>query len=131
VLYRPADATTDFGLYGSSHVGILGGIVRTTNVDGILQLDLLKTDYFHDQAYPTYLYYNPHDSEKTVELALGERSCDLYDAVSDQVIQSNASDTASIEIPADSARIIVLAPAGGELRREGAKSLVDNIVVRH
>ncbi|MGD9636131.1 MAG: hypothetical protein AB7U97_22815, partial [Pirellulales bacterium] len=56
VLYRPEDATTDFGLYGSSHVGILGGMVRTTNVEGILQLDLLKTDYFHAAAHPTFLY---------------------------------------------------------------------------
>ena len=66
VLYRPARRRPISGLYGSSHVGILGGIVRPTNVDGILQLDLLKTDYFHADAYPTYLYYNPHAAEKSV-----------------------------------------------------------------
>ena len=52
VLYRPASAATDLGLYGSSHVGILGGIISPTNVSGILQLDLLKTDYFHDPHIP-------------------------------------------------------------------------------
>ena len=36
VLYRPASAATDLGLYGSSHVGILGGIIKGTNVEKIL-----------------------------------------------------------------------------------------------
>src|SRR3972149_5162192 len=34
---------TNLALYGSSHVGILGGIIDTTNVEKILRLDLLKT----------------------------------------------------------------------------------------
>ncbi len=37
---------TNLVLYGSSHVGMLGGIVDTTDVDGILKLDLLRTDFF-------------------------------------------------------------------------------------
>ncbi len=45
---------TNLALYGSSHVGILGGIIDTTNVEGILRLDALKTDYYHSKAYPTY-----------------------------------------------------------------------------
>ncbi|MBT8400331.1 MAG: laminin G, partial [Rhodothermia bacterium] len=37
---------TNLVLYGSSHAGILGGIVDTTEVPGLLRLDLLKTDYY-------------------------------------------------------------------------------------
>ena len=44
-------AATNLGLYGSSHVGIFGGIIDKTNVEGILQLDLLATDYYHNDAY--------------------------------------------------------------------------------
>lgn len=131
VLYRPADATTDLGLYGSSHVGILGGSVRTTNVAGVLQLDLLKTDYYHAEAYPTYLYFNPHGVEKSVTLPLGSKSYDLYDAVTDQVIQSKATGNATFALPPDSARVVVIAPAGGTLRRDGRKTLIDEIVVRY
>jgi hypothetical protein len=54
-------AETNLALYGSSHVGILGGIIDTTNVEMILQLDLLKTDYYHDDAYSSYLYFNPYN----------------------------------------------------------------------
>ena len=101
VLYRPASAATDLGLYGSSHVGILGGIIKPTNVEGILQLDLLKTDYFHAKAYPTYLYYNPHASAKTVEIEVGPEATDIYDAVSDQFLQQNVRGRAQFAIPAD------------------------------
>ncbi|HEY3393225.1 MAG TPA: hypothetical protein VGK58_10980, partial [Lacipirellulaceae bacterium] len=34
---------TDFGIYGSSFTGVLGSIIRTTNVEKVLQLDLLAT----------------------------------------------------------------------------------------
>jgi hypothetical protein len=131
VLYRPASATTDLGLYGSSHVGILGGIIKPTNVEKILQLDLLKTDYFHDQAYPTYLYYNPHGSAKTVAVELGSEAKDIYDAVSDQFLQKNIQGRARIAIPADNTRIVVLTPVGGKILREGKRTLIDNVIVRY
>ena len=43
-------AATNFGLYGSSFVGIYGGIIKKTNIEGILQLDCLVTDYYHRPA---------------------------------------------------------------------------------
>lgn len=130
VLYRPASATTDLGLYGSSHVGILGGIIERTNVKGILQLDLLKTDYFHAEAYPTFLYYNPYDSAKVVEIDVGPEATDIYDAVTEQFLQRNVCGRAQVTIPADAARIAVLAPAGAEMRRDGKRTLIDDVAVR-
>ena len=131
VLYRPTSTTTDLGLYGSSHVGILGGIIKPTNVEKILQLDLLKTDYFHAPAYPTYLYYNPYGSAKTVAVELGSEAKDVYDAVSDQFLQKNVQGRAPITLPSDTARIVVLTPVGGKLLREGKRTLIDNIIVRY
>jgi hypothetical protein len=130
VLYRPASAATDLGLYGSSHVGILGGIVKPTNVEGILQLDLLKTDHFHAKAYPTYLYYNPHTSTKSVNVDVGPEARDIYDAASNQLIQKDVCGLAHFIVPADTARVIVLAPAGGEMRNDGKRTLINNVVVR-
>ena len=131
VLYRPASAATDLGLYGSSHVGILGGMVKPTNVDHILQLDLLKTDYFHAAAYPTFLYYNPHTSAKTVEIEVGPDAHDIYDAVSGEYLEKNVRGQARFNIPADTARIVVLAPAGGKMQREANLILIDDVVVHY
>ncbi|TWU28349.1 hypothetical protein [Bythopirellula polymerisocia] len=131
VLYRPASAATDLGLYGSSHVGILGGIIRRTNVEAILQLDLLKTDYFHGKAYPTYLYYNPYSSNKVVEVDVGSDAKDIYDAASDDFLQKNVCGLVSFTIPNDAARIVVLTPAGEEIRREGNRTLINDVVVRY
>ena len=82
---------TNLALYGSSHVGILGGIIDTTNIPAILQLDLLKTDYFHSNAYPSFLYYNPYPSEKSVIINVGNSSSDIYDAVSNTIISSSVT----------------------------------------
>ena len=131
VLYRPASAATDLGLYGSSHVGILGGIIKPTSVEKILQLDLLKTDYFHAKAYPTYLYYNPYGSTKTVAVELGAEARDIYDAVSDQILQTNVQGRARLTLPPDRARIVVLAPAGGKMLHEGKRTVINNVIVRY
>src|SRR5690606_3871789 len=46
-----------FSIYGSAHVGIYGSIIRKTNIEQILQLDCLATDFYRKEAYPTYLYF--------------------------------------------------------------------------
>jgi hypothetical protein len=131
VLYRPASAATDLGLYGSSQVGILGGLIRTTNVAGILQLDLLKTDYFHDRAYPTYLYYNPYAEAKTVEIEAGSNPSDLYDAAANEFVSKNVKGQTSFTVAPDTSRILVVAPAGLNVVHLGKKTLLGDIVVRY
>jgi len=129
VLYRPASVVTDLGLYGSSHVGNLGGLIKPTNIEKILRLDLLKTDYFHGPAYPTFLYYNPYTTAQTVDVGVGTDPKDIYDAVSKDFLLRNASGKALIIIPPDSARVLVLAPANGKLSREGTHTLIDGVIV--
>ncbi|MFH1852413.1 MAG: LamG-like jellyroll fold domain-containing protein [Candidatus Neomarinimicrobiota bacterium] len=120
---------TNFALYGSSHVGILGGIIDTTNVAGILQLDLLKTDYFQDSAYPSYLFYNPHAESKTITLDVGDNSVDIYDAVTNQYLALGVSGPTTLEIPADAAVLAVYTPAGGISQYDLERLLIDGIVV--
>ena len=62
---------TDFGIYGSAVSGVFGSIIKTTNVDKILQLDLLATDFYRDAAHSTYLYYNPFGTTQSVAINLG------------------------------------------------------------
>jgi len=40
----------------------------------ILQLDCLATDFFHDRAYPTYLYYNPYALRRRFRSTSARRS---------------------------------------------------------
>jgi hypothetical protein len=120
---------TNLTLYGASHVGIFGGIIDTTNVPMILKLDTRKTDFFQDKAYPTYLYFNPYGDEKTVEIDLGWGSYDLYDAVSNRILKTNASGIASFPIPADAAVLLVVVPAGGTITHDLDKLLINGVPV--
>jgi len=117
------------GLYGSSHVGSLAAIVEKTSVEGILQLDCLKTDFFHDKAYPTYLYYNPFESEKTVRINLAGTAKDLYNPITHDFIAQNVRNQTDLRIPADSAIVVVVGPAGAARTRDGRKLLLDGVVV--
>jgi len=126
---RSGWGSTNFALYGSSHVGIFGGIIDTTNVEMILRLDALKTDYFNEAAYPTYLYYNPYDTIRQVYIDLQSESYDLYDAVSNEFISTEATGLVTFNIPADEAVLLVLTPTNGTIRYELNKLIIDEIVV--
>ena len=122
-------AETNFGLYGSSFVGVFGGIIETTNIPGILKLDCLATDYFAAPAWPTFLYYNPHPEPKTVEIDLGPENKNVYDAIANGFLLNNVAGHASFTIPADSVTLAVVTPADGVLLRKDNRILVDNIVI--
>ncbi len=121
--------STNLVLYGSSHVGMLGGILDTTDVEGILQLDLLKTDFFGADAYPTHLYFNPHAEDMAVTVDLGDGTFDLYDAVSNGFVLMGAGGSVQVTIPADAAVMLVRAPAGGAVTRDANRMLIDGVVV--
>ncbi len=122
---------TDLGLYGSSYVGMLGAIVRPTNVPRILQLDCLATDFFHDQAWPTFLCYNPYPESRTFEFAAGAGSSDLYDAVTRTFLRRNVHHQAEVTLPGDSAAVLVVVPGGGELTRAGNQIRIDGVIVNY
>jgi len=120
---------TTLTLYGASHVGIFGGIIDTTNIPGILKLDVLKTDYYHDSAYPTFLLYNPYTSSQVVNLNTGAGMHNIYDAVSNSFLQSNVSGIAGITIPSNSAVLVVITPANGSVSYYLNKTLYNGIIV--
>ncbi|MBN2601667.1 MAG: laminin G, partial [Candidatus Marinimicrobia bacterium] len=120
---------TNFALYGASHVGILGGIIDTTDIQGILRLDLCKTDFFQDNSYPSYLYYNPHSENKTITIDVGNQTVDLYDAVSNDYLIQTISGQTSITIPADGVVLLVQVPSGGTINYQDDKILANGIVI--
>jgi hypothetical protein len=123
---------TQFSVYGSGHVGIFGSIARFTEVPGILQLNLLMTDFYHDKAWPTYLYYNPYAEIKSITInIMNDQPADLYDIVSEKFIARNISTSARIELTAKNAAVIVCVPAGGKITYTGNKMLVNDVVVNY
>jgi len=120
---------SNLGLYGSSHIGYLAAVVNRTNVEKILQLDCLATDFFHEKAYPTYLYYNLFSEYKKVKIEVGTQPVDLYDSVSQTFLKRNVSGTAVFNIIPDSAMVLVLTPAGGKVSYQKGKMIIDGVVV--
>ena len=120
---------TNLALYGSSHAGILGGIIDTTTDEKILQLDLLKTDYFHDDSYPTFLYFNPFNENKMVDLYVGSGLSDIYDAVGNTFLKIGVAGTTTITIPSDEAVVAVITPSGGTITYTLDKMIIDEVVV--
>jgi len=105
-------ANTNLALYGSSHVGYLASIVETTDVTGILKLDLNKTDFFGDNHFPTFLFYNPHTLDQQVTLNLGDGFYDLYEALTETNVAENVNGNFKVSIKAGEAMLITLLPAG-------------------
>jgi hypothetical protein len=122
-------AGTNLGLYGAAHVGLLGGIIDTTNVQKILRLDLLRTDYFHATAYPTFLYFNPRPADTAVSLTLEVGAHDLYNTVTKTFLAQGATGTVQITIPGNSAVVVVIAPAGGAMTTDLDRTLINGVVV--
>lgn len=110
---------TMFSIYGSGQVGFFGAIIQATNVEKILQIDCRATDMFRKQeAYPTWLYYNPYETAKEVMIDLGPKKVDLYDSVNRKILQRNVSGKVTVNILPDAARLLVLVPAGSKYKTE-------------
>lgn len=121
-----------FSLYSSAQVGIFGAIVRKTNVDQILQLNCNATDFYADNAFPTFLYYNPYDSAQKVCYYRNERDeVDLYDAITHEYLVRKAGEETCFEIPARSSRLLVVMPAGMEIEKSDGKYMLNDKVVAY
>lgn len=122
-------ASTNLMLYSSSHVGILGAVIDTTNVEGILRLDLLKTDYYGEEAYPTFLYYNPYETGQSVGITLPDGTFDLYDAISNASIDSGITGSASLSIPSKEAVMVVIYPSDSVISLVGNRTFAGQVMI--
>jgi hypothetical protein len=121
---------SQLSVYGSGHVGIFGSIIKNTDVDGVLQLDLLATDFFHDEAYPSYLYYNPYNESNTITVNVEKgKKVDLYNTIAGKFVAKNISTSAKIKLDPKSSAVLVMVPAKGKVTYSGTKMMVNGIVV--
>lgn len=121
-------AQTDFSVYSGASMGMLASLYETTNVEGILKIDLNQGDYYND-TYSTYLIYNPNDEVSSVNYVPKSNNVDLYDSVTEKVIKSNVTGQTSIDIKPKDSVIIVEIPANSTLTVDEGITYLDDIVL--
>lgn len=122
-------AQTNLMLYGSSHVGTLAAVTDTTNVEGILQLDLLRTDFYRQEAFSTFLYYNPFDREESVDIYLTGGTWKLYDAIENRIIMESLSGMATLELSPGGVAMPVVVPQEAEITIQGRLTLAGGVII--
>ncbi|WP_298288554.1 hypothetical protein [uncultured Lutibacter sp.] len=120
---------SQFSVYGSGHVGIAGSIISKTNVDNILQLDLLATDFYQEKTFPTFLYYNPNSEEKEVIIKTGEQEIKIYDAIQRAFIAKNIMGSFTFKISEQNSSLLVLVPQDAKISKRGDKLYANDIVI--
>lgn len=126
---RTGGGQTNLGLYGSSHVGYLAALITPTDVDGIVLLNVNKTDFFGHNSFPSYVVYNPYPSSKAVTLPLGSATYDIYDAISETIIKTGATGNYQITIPANQVMLLTYLPSGASPVPSSGKLWLGNKIV--
>lgn len=121
---------TMFSVYGSGHVGFFGGIISSTNVPEILQINCTNADFFSSQkSYDTYLYFNPYDTNQQVNINLGDGKYHLYDLNTRTIVKKNASKIVSFTISGQSSTMLVLVPANLKFSVRNGQLYAGDVVV--
>ncbi len=109
-------ATGDFqghkSVYGGAYALWWGALVQPTEDPYILQIDVAATDFLTGYSFPTYLYYNPWEEQRTVRVPVGSAPCDLVELSSQQVLARSVTQAADIDLPPASAYVVTVRPAG-------------------
>lgn len=105
-------AATNLSLYSGSSVGYLAAVVQTTNIPEILQIDLNKTDFYGDNSLVSYLYFNPAQASKQVNVSLPPGTFGVYDAITETTLLPAATGSIQLTLPAGEVRLIRLYPSG-------------------
>ena len=77
-----------------------------------------KSDFLAEPKYPTYLYYNPWERERTVSLQLDAGEFDIYDLTQHRVIQRRVEGKQPIMLSPGGSRVLIVIPAGNKYKTE-------------
>jgi hypothetical protein len=113
--YAAGGVRSNRSIYGGAYVLWLGELIRPTQDDYVLQLDLAKSDFLAN-AYPTYLYYNPWNDEREVTLDVGHGKFMIYDTLEHRNLDEGVEGSVSLRLQPGSARVVVVIPTGRKLR---------------
>lgn len=118
------------GMYMGNHIGLLGAICEPTDVNGIIRWDCLATEWYHPEAYQTWLYYNPFEEAKSFSLKLDGKS-DLYDSVSGKFVATAVQSGDRLTIQPDQAMVLVAVPPGAKIQSKDGKLLANGVIIDH
>ena len=110
-------------------MGYLGAIIESTDVAGILKLDINKTDFFGENTSPSFLVYNPHADTRQVTLSLGPQTYDIYNTISETVIKTSVTGNTQIDIAPNEVTLLVYLPQGSILEARNGKLYHGDAVV--
>ncbi|MGC4021757.1 MAG: hypothetical protein QM734_07345 [Cyclobacteriaceae bacterium] len=86
--------------------------------------------FYHEKSFPTYLYYNPYDSIKSVCFYNTQKDkVDLYDALTHSYLKKEISEEGCFEIAPKSSRLLVILPSGSKMLHENGADKVQSAVV--
>lgn len=120
---------SQFSVYGSGHVGIAGAIISKTNVENVLQLDLLATDFYRGDAFPSYLYYNPNPEGKEVIISVGKNELKIYDAIQRAFIAKNVKNNYTFSVDKEQAAVLVMVPQDAIIVVKNGKLYANDIII--
>ncbi|WNH11157.1 hypothetical protein [Thalassobellus suaedae] len=120
---------SQFSVYGSGHVGIAGAIISKTNVENILQLNLLATDFYRNGAFPSFLYYNPNPEAKEVTISVGENNLKIYDAIKRAFIAESVNNSFTFTIAEEQASLLVWVPQEAVISEKNGKLYANDVVI--
>ena len=120
---------SQFSVYGSGHVGVAGAIISRTNVENILQLDLLATDFYKAEAFPSYLYYNPNPEAKEVTISVGKNEVKIYDAIKRAFISSSAKEDFTFKMEKENSAVLIFVPKNAKIKVKAGKLYADEVVI--
>jgi len=131
-VFAPGVEGTNFSFYSSGPIGLFSSLIGRTSVPEILTFDLVKTDFEHTTAYPTYLLYNPLTEAQEVCMPLPtQEPSDVLDAVSGQYLARNTCGSAIFTLQPDTAVQAVILPTGTTLTERNGNLEANGAVVRY
>jgi hypothetical protein len=127
--YAAGDYKSHRSVYGGAYSMWWAALVAPTEDTFISQLHASKSDFLAGPKYPTYLYYNPWEHERTVSLQLDPGEFDIYDLTQHHVIQRRVEGKQHITVSSGGSRVLIVIPAGNKYKTEGNLLSVNGVPV--
>ena len=77
--YASGDYGSHRSIYGGAYALWWGELMKPTADPFILQMSIASTDFLERKTYPSYLYYNPFDLARSVQVPIAPQGSQLYD----------------------------------------------------
>jgi hypothetical protein len=127
--YASGDYDSHRSIYGGAYALIWGELVKPTEDDFILQMDISRTDFLCEKSFPSYLYYNPWNQSKHVTLPLKEGRFDIYDLSRHTFISTHRKSAVRLEVPPAASLVVVVVSSEAKRSKQNNMLLADGVPI--